>query len=255
MEKKAIIKMTDSEFKKCVRELTEKTMFDIMQLKRGKIYNEITNDVLMRIKDEFNDRVMILIKREFEMNIAPYLMDSIVDRVISQMVNNGDVEFIEEQICSPMVVPPNPNKTKAKQPLKELLNGAKTLLINDPYFFSVPLNINEEDYIKELLEILPLTTIEKITIIHQKTKHNSYAINIFESSIPKNIAIFRVIDDSIHDRVWLIDDTKAYLVGTSIGGIGNKLAFILPLPEEDIINIKSWFKRILGSHNKKTRVS
>ena len=39
--------------------------------------------------------------------------------------------------------------------------------------------------------------------------------------------------DELHDRVWIVDSIRAYVIGASFNGLGNKCAFILELPEED----------------------
>ncbi|TOB05723.1 hypothetical protein CGK13_21800, partial [Vibrio parahaemolyticus] len=40
--------------------------------------------------------------------------------------------------------------------------------------------------------------------------------------------------EEVHDRVWISDRNRALVVGTSLNGIGNRAAFLLPLPDSDL---------------------
>jgi len=170
-----------------------------------------------------------------------------ISNLINHIFRKDDYyKYLQNPVNNAMI--PHENKNEARNPLKEEIMWARTLLINDPYFFSAPSDISDIEYVDAILETLPLRTLTKITIVHKKPKKGDFAINLFEQAIPKNIEVNRVIDDSVHDRVWLIDEVKAFSVGTSIGGIGYRLSFILPLPEEDVAEFKSWIKQVLDKH-------
>ncbi len=48
---------------------------------------------------------------------------------------------------------------------------------------------------------------------------------------------------TIHDRVWIVEGRKAFVVGTSFQGIGNKFSFILDLPNEDLEKFNIYLER------------
>ncbi|TOM09059.1 hypothetical protein CGH83_22850 [Vibrio parahaemolyticus] len=60
----------------------------------------------------------------------------------------------------------------------------------------------------------------------------------------RNIKLTYIETNEIHDRVFIRDQDEAVLVGTSLGGYGNKLAFVLDLPNEDLENFKAALEKI-----------
>jgi hypothetical protein len=52
---------------------------------------------------------------------------------------------------------------------------------------------------------------------------------------------------TIHDRVWIVEGRKAFVVGTSFQGIGNKFSFILDIPNVDL--------EIFNLHLEKIRIA
>jgi len=50
----------------------------------------------------------------------------------------------------------------------------------------------------------------------------------------------------IHDRVVIRDNNTATLVGTSFGGFGNKLSFVLEIPDDDLKRFMEQLDRIRG---------
>jgi hypothetical protein len=51
----------------------------------------------------------------------------------------------------------------------------------------------------------------------------------------KNINLSNYPTTEIHDRVWIKNSGQAKLVGTSFGGLSHKLAFIVDLPQDDVV--------------------
>ena len=43
--------------------------------------------------------------------------------------------------------------------------------------------------------------------------------------------------DTVHDRVWIADRKRGLVVGTSFNGLGSRAAFLLPLPDPDLVAV------------------
>lgn len=114
------------------------------------------------------------------------------------------------------------------------------ITIIDAYFFSSS-SYSITDLLKKILEPFEdrISTIEIITIAkinksnYQQFKHDfsNYDIRVFKS-------------DDFHDRFWIIDDSKAFIVGASINGIGRKHFFVQDdyLTQKDTDELLSLYK-------------
>jgi hypothetical protein len=54
--------------------------------------------------------------------------------------------------------------------------------------------------------------------------------------------------EKLHDRVWIINSSRAFTTGTSLNSIGNKLCFINDLPDEDFKSFWDFLTQQLGSN-------
>ena len=99
----------------------------------------------------------------------------------------------------------------------------KKLTIIDPYFFnSGKLSLAEKPTILEILK--PFNQLEKLEIITKKN-YNKANFEWYKKSL-KNVDITVIAEENFHDRFWIIDENKAFIVGTSVNGFGNKHFFI-----------------------------
>ena len=141
-----------------------------------------------------------------------------------------------------------PNKEKQERKyLDRQLHGAEKLTIADPYFFSWsgPNRIfdKEKKYTDFILQLIP-STVKTLEIFHLPGP-NSRIFHKFDKMIrTKKIKPRYVETNEIHDRVFIKNDRDAVLLGTSLGGYGNKLAFILPIPKEDLMLFSKELERI-----------
>ena len=119
--------------------------------------------------------------------------------------------------------------------IKDFIYKSKYLIIVDPYFFNPT---DKKNYIKEIQKTFIKPSITKLDIycLPGPTKKIKEALQ--EICKEKNIQFNVYTSVSIHDRIIISDNEKAIVVGTSFGGLGNKYAFILPLPNEDLKNFK-----------------
>lgn len=141
-----------------------------------------------------------------------------------------------------------PNRAKQERKyLDRQLHGAERLTIADPYFFSWsgPNKIFEKEskYTDFILQLIP-QSVKYLEVFHLPGP-NSRITHKFEKMIRSRKIKARYIEtNEIHDRVFIRNDCDAVLLGTSLGGYGNKLAFILPIPEEDLAVFSTELERI-----------
>ena len=65
-----------------------------------------------------------------------------------------------------------------------------------------------------------------------------FGIKPSENTLQQVVSLKLFVDYSLHDRVWIVNDNHAFIVGTSFGSIGKKVAFIIDLPNDDYISFK-----------------
>lgn len=135
------------------------------------------------------------------------------------------------------------NAKVARKKLRLRLQNAESLTVCDPYLFAKPKKERAEDYLDNLLSVLPLRTLRYLTIVHDRAKEHTPLVRAFEKKLPRNINLLLRPNSDIHDRVWIVDKNKAFVIGTSFGGLGKRLAFLLDLPYEDLVRFKRYLFR------------
>lgn len=149
--------------------------------------------------------------------------------------------------------------TPRKESLREFrswVSGASRVIVADPYFMhgnpkawnwrelsSEDKKKKAEEYATEVAKVLK--GIEKLDIFHLPDAPK-------EMKTAMRRVVFKCLKTpprcyptcEIHDRVWIRDGLDARIVGTSFGGIGSKLAFMLPLPKADLEAFQEELDRI-----------
>jgi hypothetical protein len=121
--------------------------------------------------------------------------------------------------------------------LTSWLSGANELVVVDPYFFSFSgqnkVYRTQAQYVKAIIELLP-KALESIEVFHLPGP-NRKIFSAFQTHCQKKgIALRNWATCEVHDRVFIKSKTEARAIGTSFGGLGNKIAFVLDLPQEDL---------------------
>ncbi|PGE91764.1 hypothetical protein [Bacillus toyonensis] len=140
--------------------------------------------------------------------------------------------------------------------LEQFVSGSKKVVIIDPYFYRGGNSESEdEQYIQDLIKIVPPQNIDQLHIISNKD-HQSVAIKR-QVEEKYGLKLTNSFTFRFHDRVWIADGLKAILVGTSLNGIGRKLSFLLPLPYYDLENLMQELKRfsLLFDKDKHTSIN
>ncbi|TOM29243.1 hypothetical protein CGH80_23485, partial [Vibrio parahaemolyticus] len=86
--------------------------------------------------------------------------------------------------------------------------------------------------------------IRSLEVFHLPGPQGEVKMKIHKTLRSRNIKLTYIETNEIHDRVFIRDQDEAVLVGTSLGGYGNKLAFVLDLPNEDLENFKAALEKI-----------
>ena len=125
------------------------------------------------------------------------------------------------------------------------LNGAKKLVIIDPYFYSKSKTTDISIVFKNLLSGIYSTLEEIVFITNGKTADTKTAIHTAVNELNSSIKLYDFITDDFHDRFWIDPDNSVGIVmGTSLNGLGKKIALIDKLHTDDVAEIVKLAKTI-----------
>lgn len=132
------------------------------------------------------------------------------------------------------VLPKNMDQNDILAIYKDFFNRINTmnneLVIMDPYLF--PENRSDiTEYTDFLKKVLNSAKAEKYIIITRTVNPNNICKATIESEF-SNLIIHET--NEYHDRIWISDRKKGFFTGTSINGIGKKLALINFIKSEDV---------------------
>lgn len=124
-------------------------------------------------------------------------------------------------------------RTEAISYMRSGFSGAKQLVICDPYFLLSNSETSKADYIAGIDVVIPQTVKSIELYVKPRKRDAEVAAGFTKLCQDRGIKLTCRKTDALHDRVWIVDSTRAFVVGASFNGLGNKCAFILELPEED----------------------
>ncbi len=124
------------------------------------------------------------------------------------------------------------------------LQGAKKLIIIDPYFFSKSSKVDVAQLFLRLLNQVS-GDLKEICFITNGRKNEAKSDIL--SVIDRAIKVHLVTTDEFHDRYWIDPDAnKGIVMGTSLNGIINKISLIDNIRTDDVVEITRLAKQ-LGS--------
>lgn len=124
-------------------------------------------------------------------------------------------------------------RTEAIDYMRNGFSGAKQLVICDPYFLLSNNKNSKADYLAGIDDVIPKTVKTIELYVKPRKRDTEVADGFTKLCQDRGIKLTCRKTDELHDRVWIVDSTRAFVVGASFNGLGNKCAFILELPEED----------------------
>lgn len=117
------------------------------------------------------------------------------------------------------------------------LVGCENLTIVDPYFFSFggPNKVfrTRDKYLEALFDLLP-KSLTRVEVFHLPGPNRKIYDSFRDHCQRRHIQFKNWETTQVHDRVLIKSETEAKAVGTSFGGYGNKIAFVLDLPKPDL---------------------
>lgn len=130
----------------------------------------------------------------------------------------------------------NKSKVTALSHIRDFTKGASELTIIDPYLVGGK-NVDTSTYLDDFKNTIRLEggLLKKLHLIFDGgniTKSVKTGLKQIVSKAGCSLVMHET--DKIHDRIWIKDKREAIIIGTSFGGIGNKLSLLLPLPDEDL---------------------
>jgi hypothetical protein len=115
------------------------------------------------------------------------------------------------------------------------LCGVKRLVIIDPYFYSKSNTIDTSTVFRNLVSGISSKLEEVIFITNGKKNEMKADIHAAINSISAVVQIKDFVTDEFHDRFWIDPDNGVGVVmGTSLNGLGNKIALVDKLRPEDV---------------------
>lgn len=189
-------------------------------------HGEITNPLLNNA--EYKATLLSLserLKKELEGHVED---DGQKEKILLHLIVSGTVDSARDGMSD----------------LRRWLNGAKKVIICDPYFLHFQpsdLYRNIEDYAAGLESIFP-TSVTNIDVFS-----NSYTARV-RSCVMKKLKMRRKIrhfsSHAVHDRFVIKDGKEGRLIGTSFGGFGRKFFAMIDLPRDDVRDIISELREL-----------
>ncbi len=153
--------------------------------------------------------------------------------------NDGDVVLLSSSVSGEALLS---NIDKGLIIIQEFLLEAGILIVADPYFFSGQ-NNQKQEAVTKFSSVADWSTLKYIHVITDQRKINNHIYKGISDNCKDNKCNLSVSYSSeIHDRVWVKNNSSALSVGTSLNGIGKRLAFANILPEEDLEDFMVFLK-------------
>lgn len=124
-------------------------------------------------------------------------------------------------------------RTEAIDYMRSGFAGARQLVICDPYFLLSNSKTSKSDYLAGVDVVIPKTVKAIELYVKPRMRDAEVAAGFTRLCQDRGIKLTCRKTDELHDRVWIVDSTRAFVVGASFNGLGNKCAFILELPDAD----------------------
>lgn len=168
------------------------------------------------------------------------------------ITDNNEPEIIHEELLYKNMC----DTTKVEKILKyinDIRVEGEELIIIDPYLFVKP----DGGYDKFLTSILKACKckFKKISVFIKQNNTNQ----VFLKKVKEVIGDYfqEYYTDEFHDRFWIGDRKKGFIMGTSMNGIGKKYSIIQKLEESDVVEIINITGQISGNslNNSKNVIS
>jgi hypothetical protein len=132
-------------------------------------------------------------------------------------------------------------KADGLREIRDFTRDAERLVMIDPYAYGGEGAEKATSYVDELAKAARIdsSSLKALHIIYSSKHGQTKAIieGIAARAACAGVKLTDCDTDTIHDRMWIADRARGLVVGTSFGGIGNRAAFLLDLPELDLKHV------------------
>ncbi|MGW8394487.1 hypothetical protein [Pseudoduganella sp. HUAS MS19] len=178
-----------------------------------------------------------------ETSLADYLKELYVKRGISSLFNFS--------IVCDAVLHPGIHVDEITNVIVESmmdLKGVRNLIVIDPYFFACASDAKALELLKRIMDAI-CDDLQMVTFITNGTgsKLKKVVFDVVKSVKP-SLIIKDVKTNEFHDRFWIDSDSnKGIVMGTSLNGIGKKIALVDKLQSHDVKEISRLANEIIQS--------
>jgi hypothetical protein len=180
--------------------------------------------LLNKISEELRQHKIRLSATHEELICIAYAREYVLKNGIDTLLNLKDSLSTEDVHGKISDVDAKTNVFHEQFKCLDFPEKCESLMIFDPYIFHQKY---DTDY-----ELIFITN----------SNYNTELYSNIKKKIQSKISI-KIIDD-IHDRFWIVNNSKGILIGTSLNGFGKKYTITNPLKEHDIQDILKIIKNI-----------
>lgn len=126
------------------------------------------------------------------------------------------------------------------------LKGVRNLIVIDPYFFACASDLKALGLLKRMVGAIS-ENLETVTLITNGT-NRMLKKSVFDAirSVKSSVNIKDVETNEFHDRFWIDSElNRGIVMGTSLNGIGKKIALIDKLQCHDVKEISRLAHKIM----------
>ncbi|CAI8793230.1 SIS domain-containing protein [Pseudomonas marginalis] len=124
------------------------------------------------------------------------------------------------------------------------LNGVRDLFIIDPYFYS-----DDPDCVALFEKMMSALSdqLKSVTFFtNGRRTSKSSSMHLALKAVAPNVSIGDVVTEEFHDRFWIdAENMTGIVMGTSLNGIGKKLALIDHLSKLDVCEIAKLARQLI----------
>lgn len=166
-----------------------------------------------------------------------YLRDEITTHILEHGLSSlYSFSIVMEDITSPSLTIDDIEKLVAKFVAR--IDGAKRILVIDPYFYAPSRTTNVADSFKNLLGHAISALEEIIFVTNGQNTASKADIHAAVTALAPACKIVDFVTSEFHDRFWVDpDSSKGLVMGTSLNGLGRKVALVDRLNAADVAEI------------------
>lgn len=119
----------------------------------------------------------------------------------------------------------------------QTLLPAKRLVVIDPYFYKPNKSEDTDAYLGRILGT-QAATLQQVYVISNGQGNMQAKMHAAFQAVAPGVSVSDITTDEFHDRFWMNPDAgTGIVIGTSLNGLGRKVALVDKLSGDDVKNI------------------